>query len=75
MRKRYEYYNEEDCLSIIRDYYYLGMSKCACCRKYSLSCSRLLLKWIENYESHPELVSLLSKPEFDDMATVTKRAT
>ena len=74
MRKRYQHYSDEECLSILRDYYSSGMSKGTCCRKYGLSCIGLLCKWIEKYESHPELVSLLPKPEVEDMANRDKES-
>ena len=58
-------YSEEERLSILREYYYSGMSKHACVRKYGLSGLSLLCQWLERYSSHPEIVSLQSKPELD----------
>lgn len=72
MRKRYQHYSEEECLSILRDYYSSGMSKSACCRKYELSCVGLLSEWLHKYESHPKLVSLQTEPIEEDMANRDK---
>ena len=72
MSKRHKTYNEEERLSILRDYYHSGMSLGACVRKYSLCGNALLLKWIGKYESHPEIVSLQSECEELDMANRDK---
>ena len=74
MRKKHQRYSEEERLSILRDYFTSGMGKRACCRKYDLSCLAVLCKWIKKYESHPELVSLLPKPEVEDMANRDKES-
>ena len=74
MRKKHQRYSEEERLSILRDYFTSGMGKRACCRKYDLSCLAVLCKWIKKYESHPELVSLLPKPEIEDMANRDKES-
>ena len=74
MRKKHQRYSEEERLSILRDYFTSGMGKRACCRKYDLSCMAVLCKWIKKYESHPELVSLLPKPEVEDMANRDKES-
>ena len=74
MRKKHQRYSEEERLSILRDYFTSGMGKRACCRKYDLSCLAVLCKWIKKYESHPELVSLLPKPEDEDMANRDKES-
>ena len=74
MRKKHQRYSEEERLSILRDYFTSGISKRACCRKYDLSCLSVLCKWIKMYESHPELVSLLPKPEEEDMANRDKES-
>ena len=74
MRKKHQRYSEEERLSILRDYFISGMGKRACCRKYDLSCLAVLCKWIKKYESHPELVSLLPKPEVEDMANRDKES-
>ena len=74
MRKKHPRYSEEERLSILRDYFTSGIGKRACCRKYDLSCLAVLCKWIKKYESHPELVSLLPKPEVEDMANRDKES-
>ena len=74
MRKKHQRYSEEERLSILRDYFTSGIGKRACCRKYDLSCLAVLCKWIKKYESHPELVSLLPKPEVEDMANRGKES-
>ena len=74
MRKHYRHHSEEECLSILRDYYSSGMSKSACCRKYELSCVRLLSGWLRKYESHPELLSLHDQPEDESMANRDKES-
>ncbi|MBQ2013279.1 MAG: transposase [Bacteroidaceae bacterium] len=74
MRKKHQRYSEEERLSILRDYFTSGIGKRACCRKYDLSCLAVLCKWIKKYESHPELVSLLPKPEVEDMANRDKES-
>ena len=72
MRKKWQHYSEEECLSILRDYYTSGMSKCQCRLKYGLLSHTNLDSWLRRYESHPELVSLLPKPEKADMANRDK---
>lgn len=74
MRKHYQHYSEEECLSILRDYYSSGMSKSACCRKYGLSCVHLLSGWLLKYESHPDLLSLHSQSEDEAMANRDKES-
>lgn len=74
MRKKGERYSEEECLSILRDYYTSGMSKYSCVRKYGLSCNSVLLHWLRKYESHPDLVSLQPHPEDEDMGNRDKES-
>ena len=74
MRKKRQHYSEEERLFILRDYFTSGMAKRACCRKYQLSCTSQLTDWVRKYESHPELVSLLPKPEEEDMANRDKES-
>ena len=74
MRKKRQHYSEEERLLILRDYFTSGMAKRACCRKYQLSCTSQLTDWLRKYESHPNLVSLLPKPEEEDMANRDKES-
>ena len=74
MRKKWQDYREEEILSILRDYYNSGMSKRGCSRKYGLISHSTLDSWLRRYESHPELVSLLPKPEEEDMANRDKES-
>jgi len=74
MRKKYERYREEECLSILRDYYSSGMSKKACCRKYGISSLKVLKYWLTKYESHQKLISLFSQTEDSGMANRNKES-
>ena len=74
MRKKWQHYREEEILSILRDYYNSGMSKRGCSRKYGLISRSTLDSWLRRYESHPELVSLLPKPEVEEMANRDKES-
>ena len=74
MRKKWQHYREEEILSILRDYYNSGMSKRGCSLKYGLISHSTLDNWLRRYESHPELVSLLPKPEEEDMANRDKES-
>ena len=74
MREKREHYSEEECLSILRDYYSSGMSKYVCVRKYGLSGNSVLLRWLRKYESHPELVSLQKEKKEEEMANRDKES-
>ncbi len=72
MSKHYKSYSEEFKLSVLRDYYSSG-SKYACCKKYDLSSSILLKKWLEKYESGEKSLSLPPvSPKTKDMAKRSK---
>lgn len=69
MRKKHDRYSEEFKLSVIQDYYFSGMSKGACVRKYDLRSHRLLSYWLDKYETEKKCVPLPPEPlNGDDMA-------
>ena len=72
MSKSRNHYSEEFKLSVIRDYYSSGMSKCACRRKYHLSSPTMLNYWLRQFDSEKEVVPLQSEPDEDDMANRSK---
>ena len=74
MRKKWQHYSEEECLSILRDYYTSGMSKRQCRLKYGLLSHTTLDSWLRRYESHPELVSLRPELIEEDMANRDKES-
>nr|CDL66538.1 unnamed protein product [uncultured bacterium] len=74
MRKKNEHYSEEFKLQVLRDYYASGMSKCACVRKYGLSCNALLLSWLSKYESENDLLPLQENQTEEDMANRDKES-
>ena len=74
MRKRYQHYSEEECLFILRDYFNSGLTKRGCASRHKLRSPNILDYWLRKYESHPKLVSLLPKPEEEDMANRDKES-
>lgn len=67
--------SEEFKLSVIRDYYYSGMSKNACMRKYGLSSNTMLNSWLKKYDCSGNLLPLPSEPSKDsDMANRDKES-
>ena len=73
MSKTYQRYSEEFKLSVIRDYYYSGMSKYACVRKYQLRSDATLLNWLRKYECEKDSLPLQSESSNDeDMANRSK---
>ena len=72
MSRKNQIYSEEFKLSVIRDYYFSGMSKKACVRKYSLCCSSLLTSWLRKYENSEKVVPLQPEAEDDEMANRSK---
>ena len=74
MRKKHEHYQEEERLSILRDYYLSGLTPYHFSRTYGLSCPAVLISWLRKYESHPDLVSLRPEPIEEDMANRDKES-
>ena len=72
MRKKWQHYSEEECLSILRDYYSSGLSKRQCMIKYGLLSHGTLDSWLRRHESHPELLSLRPEAIEEDMANRDK---
>ncbi|MBR1379706.1 MAG: transposase [Bacteroidaceae bacterium] len=73
MSKSRKHLSEEFKLSVIRDYYSSGMSKCACRRKYNLSSPTMLNSWLKKYGIEKEMVPLQSDLSNDgDMANRSK---
>jgi transposase-like protein len=72
MRKKYQKYDEEFKLSVLRDYYDSGMSMYSCAKKHGID-DGVLLNWRKRYECAKEVVPLqLESSNDDDMANRSK---
>ena len=74
MRKIRSYYSEEFKLSVLRDYYSLGMSQHACTRKYSLCNASLIGSWLKKYDLEKESLPLEGSPSESSMANRNKES-
>lgn len=72
MKKKLQIYSDEFKLSVIRDYYYSGMSRSACTKKYHLSSPTMLLSWLRKYDSSENLLSLHSNQSEEEMSNRSK---
>ncbi|MDY5637334.1 MAG: transposase [Parabacteroides sp.] len=71
MKTKKSTYSEEFKLSLIREFYSLGITMYAFVKKHSLSYATFL-RWLRAYESENKLRSLSSDQSEDDMANRSK---
>lgn len=68
-RKRY---SREDRLSILRDYYFSGLSLHRYAKEHGLKDSGMLTKWIKMYEDDKDFVSLQRELAASEMGNLAK---
>ena len=73
MSKKYKSYPETFKLSVLRDYYFSGVSLHACAKKHGIGYA-LLRKWRFKYSKEEKAVDLPSETISDEMANRSKES-
>ncbi|MCE2616346.1 transposase, partial [Phocaeicola oris] len=72
MRKKYKHYSEEEKLKLLREYEESGLSVYKFVQRCGVSNRSLFLRWLHQYETEENSVSLPAEPSENDMANRSK---
>ena len=72
MSRSRKLYSKEERLSILRDYYFSGLSLRGCARKHNLKAANMITKWIKMYENDKDFLSLQQEYSESDMGNRSK---
>ncbi|MGP1435322.1 MAG: transposase [Phocaeicola sp.] len=72
MRKKYKHYSEEEKLNLLREYEESGLSVYKFVQRCGVSNRSLFLRWLHQYETEENSVSLPAEPSENDMANRSK---